>query len=277
MNMKMLINKIQNNPAIFFKGVMIFLAISLVMMVLVDAFNIFGIKYFMVERLRVPYFWFHWWGELIFDPIQFYLLGLTIVFFGVCAGLSYERQNREFFFFWFLVGIGLVFMIIEDTSDMKGTVRGLAEGVAGERKYGFWGTITEFFYYSTIGVIMLFPVIKYRKIFDEFYDVKKYFIIGYASYALSQISSFAGSAFGEALEYKDLYQRIGEFFISFFIKDEITQTAYNMSKEAYAWIDFYLIDRVWEESLELMGMAALITAAFYFFVKYRDQRKIKSV
>lgn len=272
--MKQLKNGIKRNPGIVFTGVMSFIIISLLFTVLFDIINVFGVKNIMVENLDVPYFWWHWWGTP-FDFVQFYFLGFGVMVMAINAGMTYERGDRHLFYFWGLLSIGMVLLTIEDASDIRSVIRmELIEKITGEGKYGFFGTVAELLHFAVLGVFMLYPVIRYRDVILKNAMLTKYFIIGYVSYAISQISSWAGSAFGEALEYNDLYQIIGDFLMPLiFVRNDLTQLALEKANEAYPWFNFYLADRIWEESFELMGMGGIITAGVIFFVQYRKNKE----
>ena len=87
-----------------------FLLLSILAFVLIDLLNFLGISDWLKQRLDIPYFWYHWFIIPVEIPLQWYLLGATMVFFLLVAGVAYERKEKDIFRFWLLTGIGVVLM-----------------------------------------------------------------------------------------------------------------------------------------------------------------------
>lgn len=138
----------------------------------------------------------------------------------------------------------------------------------GETGYSIFGITFEVFYFSLIGIIMLTALLRYRHVYWECYNTKKYLFIGYVFYILGVSASFIGNA-STAIVGFNIYETIGNYFLrSFFIRDEITIIAYEIASEV-SRVDFMFMDKVVEESLELVGASALLVAGLYFFFEYK--------
>ena len=264
---------IQKKPGIIFYFILGFVGLSLLLTILFDVLNIFGVKGYMVQTLDVPYFWFHWYVIPFEIPIQWYLLGITLIVFVINAGVAHERHNRKVFGFWLLLSIGLVLMIVEDAGNVRHEFRWMLESVAGEEQYGLLGTTFELFYFAVIGFIMVYALFAYRQAYWDHYQTRNYLFTGYVFYGLGVSSSFLGSAYESVVGFS-LYEKTGDFFISrFFIRDEITALANEIALENFEDISFMFMDKVYEESLELIGAGALLTAGVFFMVNFMAKSK----
>ena len=274
--MQKLISLIKQKPYLIFYSVLFFIGLSVLLTILVDIVNIFNVKAFMNRALDVPYFWYHWFTIPLEIPLQWYLLGSIVVVFAMIAGGAYERNEKQIFYFWFLLSLGVVLMIVEDAGNVRHEIRWMIESVADEEQYGFFGTISELLYFAIIGVIMLFALIRYRNVYWHLIDVKKYLFLGYLFYGLGVASSFLGSAF-ESVTGFSLYEKTGTFIMdSFFLNDEKTELTYEIALETMEDLNFMFMDKVYEESLELIGAGALLTAGFFFLFSYMGNKSQKN-
>ena len=262
--------KMKWDPAIAFYSVAVFLGLSLLVTVLVDIFNIFGVKYWMVENLTIPYFWFYWFSTPVENPLQWYLLGMTLIVFGSNAGRAFQDNDRQAGPFWLLLSVGTMFMLVEDAGDVRHAIRKMVQGVAGEGSYGYAGTLFELGYFAVIGLIMLYAVWRYRHVYWNRTRMRNYLFGGYICYGLAVSASFIGSAFHSIIGFT-VYEKVGEVILKgLFMRDQITMEAYQVAN-ASRNIDFFFMDRLVEESLELLGVAALLTAGLIFYSQYRGK------
>lgn len=128
-----------------------FLGASLLVTVLVDIVNIYGVKYWMVENLTIPYFWFYWFSTPVENPLQWYLLGVTLIVFGMNAGRAYQRadhnvvrayqdNDREAGPFWLLLTAGTMLMLVEESLELLGVAALLTAGLFYYARYRGQGT-----------------------------------------------------------------------------------------------------------------------------------------
>ncbi len=182
----MILKKVQQNPAIAFYTVAAFLIASLLLTVLFDIVNIFGVKNWMVDNLTIPYFWFYWFSIPVEQPLQWYLLGMTLIVFGMNAGRAYQNVNQTVHQhagpFWLLLSIGTMLMLVEDAGDVRHTIRKMVQRAAGEGGYGFGGTLFELGYFAVIGLIMVYALWSYRHVYWNHTRMRNYLFAGYLFY-----------------------------------------------------------------------------------------------
>lgn len=260
-------------PNIIFYGVLVFILFSFILTYLIDIVDLFGIKEQMVQNLEVPYFWHHWFTTPVEIPLQWILLALTGLFFMLNAGIAYERMDRPTFHFLILLSIGLLLMLIEDAGDVRHAYRRvLGRIVVGETSYGYFGTLFELFYFAFIAVIMVYALWRYKDVYRRYNDARKYLFVGYIFYALGVSASFIGNVSRVLIGF-NVYEAIGGYILkTFFIRDEITELAYDVASKN-SRVDYNFMNYAVEESLELIGAGALLVAGIYFFNAYKIKGK----
>ncbi len=258
-------------PDLIFYGVLIFIALSFLLIYLIDILNMFGIKAQMIQTLEVPYFWHHWFTTPVEIPLQWILLALTALFFMLAAGMAYERKDRQTFYFLILLSAGLLLMLIEDAGDVRHAYRrALGRILVGETGYGYFGTVFELFYFGFIAAVMLYALWRYREVYWPHRDIKKYLFTGYIFYAAGVSASFSGNVSRVLIGF-NIYEAMGEYLLkTFFIRDEITTRAYEIASEN-SRAGYNFMNYVVEESLELIGAGALLVAGIYFFNTYKTK------
>jgi len=247
-----------------------FLLLSILAFVLIDLLNFLGTSDWLKQRLDIPYFWYHWFIIPVEIPLQWYLLGATMVFFLLIAGVAYERKEKDIFRFWLLTGIGIVLMFIEDVGDVRHALRHYVERISGETTYGFIGSTFELFYFASIAALITYALVIYRNVWQNHLVTRKYFPIAYVMYGISVVFSFAGAAYSSVTGFS-LYQLTGNYFMNLlFIHNEESQLIYEHAKN-FARIDFNLMDVMVEESIEFVGASALLAAGLGYWEEYRKK------
>ncbi len=260
------------NPVWIFYGTLIFLFLSFLAVYLIDIVNIFQSRDFIINKLEVPYFWYHWFLIPVEIPLQWYILGTTLIIFILNAGIAYERSDKRVFKFWIVIGIGLVLMFAEDAGDVRHSLRHYVERLAGETTYGFAGSTFELLYFLTIAFVMLYAAVRFRDVYWNHIKTRKYLIIGYVHYAIAVVLSFSGVAY-RAVTGVAFYDVAGKYFMNIlFITNNESKLIYENAKE-FARVDFYLMDMLVEESIELLGASALLVAGIAFFIDYTRKNK----
>jgi len=255
-------------PNIIFRATIIFLLLSYFLIYLIDVRNLFGIQDFFIENMEAPFFWYHWFSTPVEVPIQWYALGLTFLVFSIIAGIAYNRKDTKIFEFWFILSIGLMLMLVEDAGDVRHTYRSRIEMLFGEESYGFFGTSFELFYFAIIGLIMIVAILKYKDVYWKHNNTKKYLFIGYLFYGLGVSASFIGGAYRTITGFT-LYENIGNLLLErLIVVNQNSRLAYEIAK-TNTRIDFIFMDKVFEESLELLGAAGLLVAGIYFLASYK--------
>ncbi|MBF8436519.1 hypothetical protein I0Q91_05480 [Halanaerobiaceae bacterium Z-7014] len=240
---------------------------------LIDARNIFGLQDFLINNLDTPFFWYHWFLTPVEEPLQWYMLGATFFVFSFIAGIAFMNKDKNTFKFWGLMSLGLLFMLVEDAGDVRHTYRAIITRIFEAEGYGFMGTIFELVYFLIIGLILLFAIYKYYSVYKDYKNTKLYLGLGYVFYGLGVSASFVGSAFNPILGFS-VYERIGVIFVeNIFLNNQQIIDAYILATEQTN-INFMFMDRVFEESLELLGAAGLLCSGLYFLIAYLNKNEL---
>ena len=261
-----------NDKHVIFMLILILIC-SYLMVYFFDLHNALGVRdYFRGEYDTWPFFWYHWFknGGPI-EIIQYLFLGFGAL---VCIKNSNPSQrnqldvqeghsSKEISRFWTLMGIALILMLIEDAGDPRHTIRVYVQAMAGEGEQGTVGTITELAYFTLLGMVPIYALLRFgRAALTNKVKTAVYLLGGFFSYALAVGASFAGSAFHSLLE-KNLYMISGRYLLELLVTlgDEKTGELYAQNKD---WISFYLMDSPVEESIELIGASLLLAAAISY-------------
>ena len=265
--------KVRLPEFIFFFSILAVL-FSLTAFYLIDLRNIFGIrdllfdtsgKYFFFTYQ--PFFFQHWGRNGgIAEIIQWSFLASSSVIAAFCAGKMHSI-NKNLFKFWAIISVAFMFMMLEDAGDIRHTFMGYVQWAFDEADQGIMGTLTELTYFSILGGIPLYALIRYWKDIKIFTRTRVYFLIGFFFYATAASLSFLGTAL-EGFLPKNLYTVLGENFYNFALRigDEELQKYWESSSFN---IQFFLMDSLIEENLEIIAGGALLagTVAFLLYVK----------
>lgn len=274
--MNRLTASIQRRPEALFYLAAAFLGVSYLLIVAIDVFNAFDLHTRWIGAKGRWYLWLHWFEVPVETPLQWACLGAVAVLFFLSAGAIYQREQGEAFDFAMLFGIGATLMLVEDSLNPRHYLRFYLEGrdVGG---YTTVGTLAELAYFALLGGLLVFVFLRFRRVFWKFDKVKTYLIRGYVLYAVAVGSSWMGSAFRSATDtLPDLYTVVGRFATGILFFDEGPRQAYfehiddAVVNSGNPPLAFWFMDRVWEESLELLGASALLVAAVAFFVRVTD-------
>lgn len=253
-----------------------FILVSLGLVVVVDVLNFNNLRDTLLGDQDVPFLWYHWFLSPVENPIQWITLGLVVAMFATNAFSARRRDDRRGWWFWAALTVGAVLMVLEDSLDVRHELRKVVNRAVGEHSYGIFSTLMELGYFALLGAVLLFAVVRYRRYFWRFVTTRRYLLAGFVFYAVAVGSSWLGSAFRDQTEFRDLYtlvgDRVGRWIFS--LNDESLRLFVDVTERAgeleMAPLPFYLMDRVWEESVELLGAAALLTAGVAFWFEYRD-------
>ncbi len=219
------------------------------------------------------FFWWHWFEIPIENPLQWAFLSATIALFLMTAGAAHQRQDSAIYEFSILITAGLVLMLIEDVADPRHILRTDLGAIFGEGGYGYVGTFVELAYFAMIGAVMMLALVAHRRAYWRFPRVRRYLLSGYVFYAIAVSSSWLGSAFRSLHpDRDDLYTLVGQVICDFlFLDGGHTEEQYRHVQSILYQLDgeplgFYFMDRLYEESLELLGASALLVAALSLFL-----------
>lgn len=280
--MKILNKNIRIPELIFLFGILAVL-LSLVIFYLVDLKNLFGFRDVLFETsgkyfffTYQPFFFQHWGRNGgIAEIMQWSFLGISAITAAFCAGKMHSI-NKNLFKFWAIISVAFIFMMLEDAGDIRHTIMGYVQWIFDEADQGIMGTLTELIYFAILGGLPLYALIRYWKDIKIFTRTKLYFLIGFFFYALAGSASFLGTAL-EGFLPKNLYTVFGEKLYDFALHigdSELKDLWTNFQADNWFKIEFFLMDSLVEENLEIIAGSALLagTIAFLLYIKnYKEK------
>lgn len=264
-------------PEIIFWLFLGFLLVSYTLILLIDVHNIYDLRDRWYSDYEISFFWYQWFVTPVEMPIQWVTLSAVVYGFFLNARTAHSISDERPTIFWRLMGLGAILMVLEDIYDIRHRVRDFLTGQLGSDSYGVFGTFFELGYFALLGGVLLYAFFRYRDTFWEYTKARNYLIAGYVFYAIAAGSSWAGSAFQATTEGDDLYTAIGRRLTEFlFFRDQETKDLFEQINEPlisgpFNTLEFYFVDSVYEESLELLGAGALVVAAIAFHRQYRSR------
>ncbi len=250
-----------------------FVILSTLLFFLIDLRNIFGLRDLLLSADRryfffgyQPFFFQHWGRNSGFaEIIQFSFLGLSVMFAGYNSGLLY-RNKKKLSKFWLIMSIVLLLMLLQDAGDMRHLPMSYVMWAFGEIDQGVAGTLVELLYFAVLGGVPLYALIKYWKDIKVYVRSKYYLLIGFFFYALAGGLSFIGTAF-EGLLDRNVYNILGEHMYNFALSigDSNLQMVWS---EASFNIQFFLMDSLLEENIEIIAAGALLASVLAFWRSY---------
>ena len=256
---------------------LVFVVGSLAALIAVDVYNVGGLREIIAGHRDVPFFWHHWYLIPFENPIQWTTLALVVVVFGANAVLTRRIADDRGAMMWTLLSIGAALMFLEDALDIRHRLRDGVLAVTGEHSYGVIATLVELGYFALLAAVLVYALVRFRRYIWENTSGRRYFIGGYLCYATAVASSWLGSAFRD-LEpggERDLYTLVGDRITRwlFSVDDEtlalFAEASQRLEEQDIYPLAFAFMDRVWEESIETLGAAALLCAGLAFWSYYR--------
>jgi len=209
-----------------------FLSIFWLGMYLIDFQNIFGIS-------SDQGFWWHAFRNR--GPVeigQWAVMSMIVVTSGRIAGIYEERKDRGGKILWLLVAATFAMMVIEDAGDPR--------HIQGRYFVHFWD-INKNIVEAGFFAVMIFPIIfgflRYWNKAFRFVEARMYLIIGGLFYATA-----AGTSLFRWIN--DFYRRVGNRISDLFFGGSIP--------------GFFLMDFVFEESLELMAGSIFLAGTYLY-------------
>lgn len=271
----MKIKKIQL-PEIIFSLALFVVFFSFLAFYFIDLQNLWGTRDALFSTSRAYFFFtyepffFHHWGRNsgLAEILQWSFLGGSTIMAAFIAGKT-SFTNRKLSAFWKIISIAFLLMLLEDAGNLRHVLMSYVQWMFNEPDQEFMGTLTELIYFSILGGIPLYALIRYWKEIKVFTKTKIYFIIGFVFYAIGASLSFLGTAF-EGLLPINLYTFLGrnlyEFSLS--IGDPGLEKYW---RESSFNIEFFLMDSLIEENIEIIGAGALLAASLSFFLYIRNR------
>ncbi len=273
-------SRVERIPFYIFMSSIAFILISLVLIYLVDLRNLWGIRdvlYSWDERsIRFintrPFMFNHLYcNRGIAEIFQWVFLGGAALTSMFISGFMYNR-NRVIFLFWAIMSVAFIMMLIEDAGDPRHTIStyfGLLFSSSLAPK------MVEGVYFTILAAIPIYALLQYRKPVMADSRTARYLISGFAGYATAAIFSFAGDfIFRDDSFYTWSGGKIRSAML--LISDKQTAVQWTFYDKEHGWpvINYFLMDSMVEESIELMAAAAFCASTVAFLLYVRKAYKL---
>ncbi len=259
-----------------------YVTLSFVLYYVIDLKNFFGLRDFLLRTEGVyfyftytPFFFQHYGRNGGFaEIIQWSLLAMSILISIYYAGKV--SANKKLTKFLLLFGLGMMLMLLEDAGDTRHFLMSYVQWAAGEPDQGLYGTIFEATYFLLIGGLPVFAIWRYGSAIKEYGKAHLYVILGIVSYAFAASLSFIGTAFDMLFDF-NIYTKIGEIFREYSLRigGEDLRIIWD-NWDAQNWLfqtNFYLMDSLVEENIEIIGGAFFLSAMVALAAAYKEKNK----
>ena len=263
-------SRVEGIPFYIFLSSIAFILISLVIIYLVDLRNLWGIRdilYSWDERSipfinTRPFIFNHLYcNRGIAEIFQWFFLGGAALTSMFISGLVYNH-NRIMFLFWAIMSVAFTLMLIEDAGDPRHTI---STYFALLFNSSLVSKMVEGVYFTILASIPIYALLKYRKPIMADTRTSRYLITGFTGYATAAIFSFSG----DFVFYTWAGGKIRSAML--LISDDQTAVQWSIYDKEQGWpiINYFLMDSMVEESIELIAAAAFCASAVAFLLHVR--------
>ncbi len=270
-------NKLSRTNPLYVMGlVLLYLLVIWLACFLIDVRNLMGLReilvikdYLVMEGEKVPLWFFVFREAGPTEILQWMILLGTVACSTV---LSWKLKKLDMpgpSYFWKLISIMAVLMFLEDAANIRHLVNYIifqAGGLEWSSEAGKWlRNVLELIYFAVLASIPLYAFVRFSRYIFSVSRARSYLILGYVSYGVAVVAS--GTRF-----FNHWYQRAGEIiyrFMDYYSEGELIKVATDTLS-----MEFWLMDLIVEESLELIGAGALLAAviAYGSYVKEENNK-----
>lgn len=269
MSLQSLWTRCRQTPELLFWATVLFLVLSFGAIYLVDVVEIFGLRERFFGHALVPYMWFHWFFTPVERPIQFLLLA-TAAFLAFRTFARWpEGRDPDLRSLWLWWGVGLLLMYLEETLDIRHLIRDLLTQNVGVVRFGAVGGLVELALFGAIGLVMLYVFWKSRRRLWDAGRLRTYMVVAYLMYATAVGLSWGGRLLSSHDSYEAAYAVVGGWLLDHLLLVDdrqiqlFEQVNRMLADRDEFGLEFWIMDRVVEESFELLGAAAMLVAVVY--------------
>ena len=265
--------RLEQLPWYIFMSSIVFVLASFFLIYLVDLRNLFGSRDLLLLYFPQRPFMFHkLFGEArLAELFQWLLLGGNALISMFIAGLTY-RKNRLAFLFWSVMAVAFTFMLIEDAGNPRHTIRFYIESIF-VNSPGVAGTAFEAIYFTVLASVPIYALLHYRMPVMKDIRSARYLMAGFIGYGMAAFLSFSGGRI--PIRDEALYIYLGGKLRSamLFLADYQTEVLWDQYEAALGRLpfDFYVLDWILEEAIELMAAAAFCASAVAFLLYARKK------
>lgn len=212
-----------------------------------------AVDIFDLVQLGTPLFP-HLFNDRPVEWTQWILLALAIAAAAYLAGRLQAEDRAGASRFFFLLAIGLGFMLIEDAGDVRHTISGYARDMIGYEILGLHhAVVTHVPYYAALAAVPVYAVLRYGR--HPWVSVRTRFYLG------GGVLLYAVAALASSLAFlDDFYVGLGAWVDRVLLGGRLPVPG----RIARSGAHFMLVDSVIEESVELLAVAMMLAAILSF-------------
>lgn len=228
----------------------LYLAFSWLSFLLIDVLNLADLQNLLARRMSVPITWYLLFQEGgATEILQWLFLGLAALVGAFLAGLAFRDGKATVLRFWGLMGIACTLLLMEDAGNARHYLAALAGLFVPSSLRPTITILVEVAYYSLLASVPLYALWRYRRPAFSLAPARRFLLLGFASYAVASAASVTRDV-------GDWYRVLGGAIRGLLGDQLLIPPGWDL----YV-MEFYLVDWLLEESVELVGAAALAAAA----------------
>ncbi len=269
-------SRLDRLPWYIFMGAVGVVLVSFVLIYLVDLRNLFGSRDFLISRFSdCPFLMRHLFTDgMVIELFQWALIGGTALVSMFVSGIMYKK-DRTTFLFWAVISVAFILMLIEDAGNSRHTIRIYLQSIFINQQEHV-GLIFTTLYFTCLASIPIYAFVHYRKPVMKHIRSARYLITGFISYALAASLSFFELII--PIRGEPLYIYVGGKLRSSFIflADDNAQCLWDQYEATCGRfpLEFYIVDWLIEESIELVAAAAFCASAVAFLLYVRKAYRL---
>ncbi|MFA9477148.1 hypothetical protein ACERK3_02455 [Phycisphaerales bacterium AB-hyl4] len=225
-----------------------FLAVGWGLFFFVDVLNLGGSRDWLAGTgLGRPMTWAQLFRECgPAEWLQWLCLGIGAVAMGA-AGTRWLYLRPKLAAFWFVLGAGLVLLLIEDAGNPRHQIRRYVLNFTGS---DMLQKAAEFAFFCFLAVAPLYATVRFGNQIWPFRRTRRYILLGYFAYAVASLSS-------ATRHWGDWHAHVGEWlYVALNLPFAVEMGGTSRG--------FWLMDKIVEESIELTAAAMLLAAIVAF-------------
>ncbi len=210
--------------------------------------------------------WYWLFNDRPIEWTQWFFLVFATVAAAYLAGRLYADRRVMASHFFFLLAIGLGFMLIEDAGDIRHVISAIALSLFESEESGLvlgipYRVVSDVPYFAALAAVPVYAVLRYGRHIWESVRTRWFLASGILVYAIAAMGS-AVSHFNE------FYIRTGAWLDAIVFAHGFPVPEHMSQGETH----FLLMDAVIEESVELLALAMILAAILAFVSDVRADR-----
>ncbi len=235
-----------------------YLVISWALFLLVDANDFLGLREWLAQRISIPLIWFYLFEEGGATEIgQWLMLSLVALSASLLAGRLLADRRHPPAMFWLLMGITALLMLIEDAGNPRHYLASMAVMILPQFSAQKLKMAVELAYYVGLSAVPVYAVLRYWRYPLRARLTALYLLTGCALYGLAGFAS-------ASRHINEWYAALGGFLHRVLAGGNLLLPP---SWDQYM-LNFYLVDWLLEESVELLGASLLAAACLTYWREY---------